>query len=91
MKTARKFFISGLVQGVGFRFFAQRAAAKHQITGYVRNLADGRVESVAEGNLDSVENYKNELLAGSAYSKVEQIEEIVLEPTGAYSNFRIEK
>jgi len=48
-KLARKFFINGDVQGVGFRFFAQRAAARHQIVGYVKNLDDGRVESLAEG------------------------------------------
>lgn len=89
--TARKFLVSGLVQGVGFRFFTQRAAAKHQVTGYVRNLADGRVESLAEGSPEAVENFKNELLTGSTYSHVEQIEEIVLEVSGAYSNFRIEK
>ena len=47
-KVARKFFIKGDVQGVGFRFFAQRAAARHQIVGYVRNLDDGRVEALAE-------------------------------------------
>jgi acylphosphatase len=44
MIVARKFIISGLVQGVGFRFFTQRAAARHQVHGYVRNLTDGRVE-----------------------------------------------
>ncbi|MCA1818293.1 MAG: acylphosphatase, partial [Acidobacteria bacterium] len=49
MKIARKFLISGRVQRVGFRFFAQRAAARHQVAGYVRNLADGRVEVLAEG------------------------------------------
>ena len=54
MKTARKFTISGEVQRVGYRFFAQRAAARHQITGYVRNLPDGRVEAIVEGPLDSV-------------------------------------
>jgi len=45
--VARKFFISGEVQGVGFRYFAQWAAAKHQVRGYIRNLEDGRVESLA--------------------------------------------
>ena len=46
---ARKFFVGGEVQGVGYRFFAQRAAARHQVTGYVKNLDDGRVEVLAEG------------------------------------------
>ena len=91
MKVARKFTISGIVQGVGFRFFTQRAAARHQVLGYVRNLEDGRVEAFAEGDAKSVEDFKHDLTAGPSYSKVEEIEEIVLEPNGFYSSFRIEK
>lgn len=88
---ARKFIVSGAVQGVGYRFFAQRAAAKHQVFGYVRNLPDGRVESWAQGSARAVEAFKTELATGPAYSNVEQVEEIVVEPTGVYSSFRIER
>jgi acylphosphatase len=91
MITARKFIISGLVQGVGFRFFAQRAAARHQVRGYVKNLKDGRVETLAEGSEKAVEEFKQDLTAGPSYSNVEHLEEIVLEPTGWYSAFRIER
>ena len=56
MKVARKFIISGFVQGVGYRFFAQRAAARHQVWGYVKNLEDGNVESYAEGDAKAVED-----------------------------------
>ena len=91
MKVARKFTISGMVQGVGFRFFTQRAAARHQVLGYVRNLEDGRVETLAEGDAKAVEDFKHDLTAGPTYSKVKKIEEIVLEPNGLYSSFRIEK
>ena len=91
MKIARKFLISGEVQGVGYRFFAQRAAARHQVAGYVRNLADGRVEVFAEGANASVEGFKHDLAAGPAAARVEQIEEINLEPTGSYNSFRIER
>jgi acylphosphatase len=91
MKVARKFTISGTVQGVGFRFFVQRAAARHQVRGYVRNLPDGRVESLAEGDAIAVEEFKHDLTAGPTYSKVEHIEEIVLEPNNLYSSFRIER
>ena len=91
MKVARKFIISGLVQGVGFRFFTQRAAARHQVWGYVKNLEDGSVESYAEGEAKAVEDFKHDLTTGPTYSKVEHIEEIVLEPQGLYSSFRIEK
>lgn len=91
MKTARKFTISGIVQGVGFRFFAQRAAARHQVFGYVRNLPDGRVEALAEGEAKAVEEFKQDLTAGPTFSRVEEIEELVLEPSGLYSSFRIER
>ena len=91
MKIARKFLVSGDVQGVGFRFFAQRAAARHQVTGYVRNLADGRVEALAEGSPESVEAFRHELETGPSYGRVETVEEINVEPTNSYSSFRIER
>lgn len=91
MKVARKFIISGLVQGVGYRFFTQRAAARHQVRGYVKNLTDGRVEVFVEGSEKAVEEIKHDLTAGPTFSNVEHLEEIVLEPTGLYPAFRIEK
>jgi acylphosphatase len=91
MKVARKFYISGIVQGVGYRFFVQRSAARHQVLGYVQNLADGRVEALAEGSEKAVESFKHDLTAGPIYAKVEHLEEIVLEPTGLFSSFRIER
>ena len=91
MFVARKFYISGLVQGVGYRFFTQRAAARHQILGYVRNLPDGRVEVFAEADAEAVEAFKHDLTAGPIAAKVEHIEEIVQEPNGFYRLFRVEK
>ena len=91
MFVARKFIISGIVQGVGYRFFAQRSAARHQVRGYVRNLEDGRVETLAEGDARAVEEFKHDLTAGPTYSRVEEIEETVLDPSNLYSSFRIER
>ena len=91
MKTTRKFLIIGVVQKVGYRFFAQRAAARHQIAGYVRNLPDGRVEALAQGPPESVEAFKHDLATGPAFAQVENIEEINIEPTSSYNSFRIEK
>ena len=88
---ARHFLISGEVQGVGFRFFTQRAAARHQVTGYVRNLEDGRVEAFVQGGEQRVEAFKHDLAAGPTYSRVESIEELVAEPNRSYSTFRIER
>ena len=91
MGVARKFLIKGDVQGVGYRFFAQRAAARHQIVGYVRNRPDGTVEAWAEGPASNVEAFKQDLAAGPQWAVVDQVEEINLEPTGTYSAFRIER
>ncbi len=48
-RLAKRYFVSGMVQGVGFRFFTQRAAEKLGVSGFVRNLWDGRVEVLAIG------------------------------------------
>jgi acylphosphatase len=90
-KVARKFLIRGEVQGVGYRFFAQRAAARHQVVGYVRNMPDGTVESLVEGPAQDVEAFKHDLATGPRFAVVEQVEEIFLEPTGQYSLFRVER
>ena len=90
MKVARKFVIRGDVQGVGYRFFAQRAAARHQVIGYVKNCPDGTVEALAQGSLNDVEEFKKDLATGPQWSSVQQVEEIDLEPTSEYSSFRIE-
>lgn len=91
MRVARTYLVSGEVQGVGYRFFAQRVAARHQVVGYVRNLADGRVEVLAEGAPESVEEFKHDLAVGPQFGHVAQIEELNLEPTGLYPAFRIER
>jgi acylphosphatase len=91
MGVARKFLIRGEVQGVGYRFFAQRAAARHQVVGYVRNCPDGSVEAFVEGSSNSVEAFKHDLATGPQWAVVDQVEEIALEPTGTYSAFRIER
>ncbi len=88
---ARKFVISGEVQGVGFRYFTQRSAARHQVRGYVANLKDGRVEVLAEGIEKAVNNFRLDLAAGPTHSRVSNIEELVVEPSGLYTQFRIER
>ena len=51
---ARHIIFSGRVQGVGFRYTAQRSANRHGLTGFVRNLPDETVEMLAQGRPDSV-------------------------------------
>ena len=88
--VARRFIISGFVQGVGYRFFAMRAAARHQVYGTVRNLPDGRVEVLAEGDRDAMDLFKNELVAGPTFAEVSGIEETDEQVTGRYRDFRID-
>ncbi len=54
-------FFSGWVQGVGFRFSARRLASRFRVTGYVRNLPDGRVEVMAEGEAAEVQAFLDAL------------------------------
>lgn len=88
---ARRFVISGMVQGVGFRYFAQRSAAKHQIRGYVKNLPDGSVEALVQGPEKNVNGFRDDIATGPRFSRVDHIEELVLELDVSYSTFRIER
>ena len=70
---AKRFYVSGMVQGVGFRFFAQRSATRLGITGYVKNLADGRVEVYAIGQPPQLEALCNELKRGPRSASVSDV------------------
>ena len=63
-KQAKRFFVSGLVQGVGFRYFAQDAAERLHLAGYVRNLRDGRVEAYAIGTEEHLHRFLAALKKG---------------------------
>jgi acylphosphatase len=54
-KSRAKLIIKGIVQGVNFRYYTQREAQKRNLTGWVRNLADGSVGAVFEGEEEEVE------------------------------------
>jgi acylphosphatase len=57
MQTHRQIFYAGRVQGVGFRYSVKQIAAGYEVTGWVRNLPDGRVELTASGELDELEDF----------------------------------
>ena len=67
-------WISGTVQGVGFRFFAERAARRHGVSGFVRNLPDGRVEAAAEGEREAVDRFIAALRAGPSGAVVRGVD-----------------
>lgn len=90
MLVARCFLIAGEVQGVGYRYFALRAAARHQVLGTVRNLSDGRVEVVAEAERDAMEDFRNDLAAGPLLASVTGVEEMDIAVTGRFRDFRID-
>jgi len=73
MRIARRFILSGRVQGVGFRYFAQDAARREGLHGYVLNRDDGSVEAVAEGERESVDRFERALRRGPSRSRVEQV------------------
>ena len=87
---ARRALVSGRVQGVGFRFFAERAARSAGVKGWVRNLPDGRVETVAEGEEDAVTRYLEKIGRGPFGGSVAglQVEE---RPPEGFQNFEIMK
>lgn len=90
MKIARQFIVRGRVQGVGYRFFAIRAARRLGVVGSVKNLPDGTVEAVAEGPADAVAEFRAELWRGPAYAHVTAVDESDVKPTGRYKSFDVE-
>ena len=90
MRVARRFVISGRVQGVGFRWFTQDAASREGVVGWVRNLPDGRVEALLEGEAESVTRVERTLRSGPRGARVEDVAVDDQEP-GGYRSFTIER
>ena len=82
-------FVSGRVQGVFFRENTRKRAKKLGITGWVRNLPDGRVEAVFEGDKDKVEELISWAKKGPMFAKVDGVEVILEEYKEEFDNFEI--
>jgi acylphosphatase len=91
MRIARRFVISGRVQGVGFRWFTKDVAVREGVTGWVRNLPDGRVEALAEGDAEAVTRVERLLHQGPPGARVQSVNAMTEEPSGAYRAFSIER
>ena len=72
--SARRAVVRGRVQGVGFRYFAERAARELGIRGWVRNRPDGTVETLAEGEGEAVDRYLDRLRKGPLGSRVDAVD-----------------
>jgi len=81
--------VSGWVQGVGFRYFAQVKAAACNVKGHAKNLPDGKVEIVAEGRKEDLDKYVRELRRGPLLARVTNVKIKELPYSGKYQTFRI--
>ena len=71
----RRYLVAGLVQGVGFRWYVARQARGLGLSGFARNLPDGRVEVVAtSGDTETLARFEELLRAGPAHARVDQVE-----------------
>lgn len=84
-----RMIVSGRVQGVGFRYFTCRLAEEFAVTGYVRNLPNGDVEIVAEGDQAVVEEFLARAGQGPSYSRITEVKSYLEPPEGKYDSFGI--
>ena len=87
--AARRYFVRGRVQGVGYRYFVERAAAELGLTGYARNLDDGRVEVYAAVPKEQLAELAGYLRKGPLWSDVRGVEELEA-PVVKHFGFHIE-
>jgi acylphosphatase len=84
-----KAHITGMVQGVGFRYYVWKQARHLGLAGYVRNLPDGSVEAEAEGEEEKLNKFIEALKAGPSGAVVEDVQVEWKESTGKYREFSI--
>lgn len=84
-----RIFVSGLVQGVGFRAYTQRVAESYGLSGWVRNLPDGRVEILVEGDEEVLCNFVKDVWRGPRLSRVDKLEIIKEEPDEPLFGFSV--
>ena len=89
MRVARRYLISGGVQGVGFRYFTEAAAAREGLHGWVRNLPDGRVEIDVEGEAEAVERFERHVRHGPPGARVSDVQADDMVPQRRESGFSV--
>ena len=86
---ARRFLVRGRVQGVGFRWFVEREAHILQITGWVRNNADGSVEVLAVGTPQQLAGLRARLQEGPRAARVDNVNESEADPVSGLNSFQV--
>ena len=89
MIIARRILVSGRVQGVGFRWFTKDAATREGVSGWVRNLPDGRVEALIEGDIESVTRVERAVRLGPRGARIETVFVDEEQPSGTHHGFDI--
>ena len=89
MKKRLHIHYSGIVQGVGFRFTAERVAVNLGLRGWVRNLSDGRVEVVCEGEEADLVNLLDKVKSGPMKHYIKDTQAVWQEPTDEFKDFSI--
>ena len=89
MIVARRYLVSGHVQGVGFRFFVRDVAHREGLQGHVRNLVDGRVEAMAVGEVEAMSRFERALAQGPPHAEVEDVSSEDLPPDVSLTEFEI--
>lgn len=83
--------VSGLVQGVGYRAFVLEQARELGLTGWTRNLPSGKVEVLAQGGEDALEEFVERLRKGPPWARVDAVEASVKPHEEAYGNFQVRR
>lgn len=88
MQLCQHFLITGQVQGVSFRYYTKRKATELDLTGWVRNLTDGRVEIIACGSAGAMSTFQQWLIQGPTLARVTDVE-VKTMPMQQFDNFQI--
>jgi acylphosphatase len=89
MRIARRYLITGRVQGVGYRFFVSDVAKREGLHGWVRNRPNGAVEALAEGEAEALERFERLLSQGPRLARVDGMDITDIGATGHDRGFII--
>jgi len=85
------FLVHGQVQGIGFRYFAQKKATSYGLTGWVRNTANSKVEGEAQGEEDGLQKFLKDIDRGPTHAHVVKLEKSEIEVQEGESSFEVRR